>query len=185
MAEKRVLTEEQGRGLQIADLVLVAVLLAAGAVLKLFVGMFFTGGVKPNFIIASYCMALLLIRPKNAGQGVVWGLIIGLIAGAICQIPILNGTPMLNFVSEALGGIVIGAIAGGLAESKLPVLPLIATFVATVVSGSTFSLLAIVVKSMDFMAGVIQYAPIVLGTATINAIIVQILILPLKAALKK
>lgn len=47
------------------DLILIAVLLAAGAVLKLTVSSFFSfAGMKPNFIIAMYCLAIILVRPK-------------------------------------------------------------------------------------------------------------------------
>ena len=99
MAEKRVLTKEETKGFSVQDLIIVAVLLAAGTVLKLFVGSvinFF--GMKPNFIIASYCLAILLVRPKLPGCA-----IIGILAGAICQF--LPGTPWLNFISELLGAV--------------------------------------------------------------------------------
>ena len=79
-------------GLTTQDLILIAVLLAAGAVLKLTVGSLLSSmGMKPNFIIAMYCLAIILTRPK-LGQA----LIIGLLAGLICQIPLLNATPLLN-----------------------------------------------------------------------------------------
>ncbi len=186
-AEKREIQETEQKGLQIGDLVLVAVLLAAGAVLKLIVGLLFTGGVKPNFIIASYCLALLLIKPRSFGRGALYGLIIGLIAGAICQIPILNGTPLLNFVSEGVAGVVMGLIAAIPAKegNRMIVRSFIATLVVTFISGAIFSLLAIVVRNMDFMAGLIQNGPIVIGTAIFNAVIVAILIVPLRLALKK
>ena len=59
LGEKRVLETSEKKGLQIRDLILVAVLLAAGAVLKFFVGSLINiGGMKPNFIIAMYCMAM-------------------------------------------------------------------------------------------------------------------------------
>ncbi|MFR5093332.1 MAG: hypothetical protein ACLTDR_16310 [Adlercreutzia equolifaciens] len=41
-------------------------LLAAGAVLKLTVGSLLASfGMKPNFIIAAYCLAIILIRPND------------------------------------------------------------------------------------------------------------------------
>ena len=93
--EKRVLKKTKKKGISLQDLLLTAVLLAAGAVLKFFVGTFINFfGMKPNFIIAMYCMAIVLIRPK-----VYYSLIIGIIAGAICQF--FPGTPYLNFASEA------------------------------------------------------------------------------------
>ena len=99
MSEKRVLKNEETKGFSVQDLIIVAVLLAAGAVLKMFVGSvvnFF--GMKPNFTIASYCLAILLVRPKLPGCA-----IIGLLAGAICQF--LPGTPWLNLISELLGAV--------------------------------------------------------------------------------
>ena len=51
--EKRVLNTQEKSGLSLQDLLLTAVLLAAGAVLKFFVGTFINFfGMKPNFIIA-------------------------------------------------------------------------------------------------------------------------------------
>ena len=61
-------------GLSTQDLILIAVLLAAGAVLKLTVGSLLSSmGMKPNFIIAMYCLAIILTRPK-LGTGPVIGL---------------------------------------------------------------------------------------------------------------
>ena len=64
-AEKRVVKSESGSAAEIRSLILTAVLLAAGAVLKFFAGSVINiGGMKPNFIIAMYCLAILLIRPS-------------------------------------------------------------------------------------------------------------------------
>lgn len=88
-AQKRAVSKKNESGLSVRDLILIAVLLAAGAVLKLTVSSFFSfAGMKPNFIIAMYCLAIILVRPKF-GQS----LVIGLLAGLICQIPMLNATP--------------------------------------------------------------------------------------------
>ena len=96
---KRTVAASEKKGLAIQDLILVAVLLAAGAVLKLTVGSLLASfGMKPNFIIAAYCLAIILIRPTIAQS-----LVIGLIAGLVCQIPMLNATPLLNIPSELLG----------------------------------------------------------------------------------
>ena len=186
-AQKRELnTTEAKSGLQIADLVLVAVLIAAGAVLKLVVGMLFQGGVKPNFMIAAYCLALLLIKPKSIGQGMAYGAVIGLITGAVCQIPLLCGTPFVNFFSEFLGGVAMGIFAAmPHKEGKADLRATIGTFIATFVSGASFSIIATIVRSMDAMAGLVQFGPIVIVTAILNAIIVGILIIPLRKALNK
>jgi hypothetical protein len=86
----------------------VAVLLAAGAVLKLTVGAvvnFF--GMKPNFIIAMYCLAIMLIRPLA---------LYGACSGGYnrhpcrCHMPVPPGTPWLNLISEPLGAIVMALL---------------------------------------------------------------------------
>ncbi|MDD7431378.1 MAG: hypothetical protein PUK38_05880, partial [Coriobacteriaceae bacterium] len=79
MAELRnTSVQEQKSGLSVRDLILVAVLLAAGAVLKLTVSSFLTfAGMKPNFMIAMYALAIILVRPKVFQAGII-GLITGL-----------------------------------------------------------------------------------------------------------
>lgn len=178
---------EAKKGLSTQDLILIAVLLAAGAVLKLTVGSLLASfGMKPNFIIAMYCLAIILTRPK-VGQAV----IIGLIAGLICQLPMLNATPGLNLISEVLGALVCGLLIkvpmriGG----KLDINPLVNTFLSTFVSGASFALMAIYInvisQGTDPAPALIAYATIVLGTATFNAVLNQILVPPLRKVLKK
>ena len=181
---------EEKKGLATQDLILIAVLLAAGAVLKLTVGSFLASfGMKPNFIIAMYCLAIILTKPK-----VYQSAIIGLIAGLICQLPMLNATPLLNIVSELLGAFVCGLLikvpmkVGG----KADVNPLVNTFISTVVSGGSFALMAIYINVVSqgapaetVTAALVSYALIVLGTATFNAILDQILVPPLRKVLKR
>ena len=179
MAEKRTVTAQEKKGFSIQDLILVAVLLAAGAVLKLFVGSvvnFF--GMKPNFIIASYCLAILLVRPKLVECAV-----IGLLAGAICQF--LPGTPYLNFISELLGAVAMFFMMKvPFKFGKVDLNPLLSTFVSTVISGGSFVVCLFVFMHMD-TSGLVAYVPIVLGTAAIGSVLVQALYLPLQKVLKK
>lgn len=179
VAVKRTVDESKTTGLSVSDLVLVAVLLAAGVVLKLTVGSvinFF--GMKPNFIIAAYCLAILLIRPK-----VTQALVIGLIAGAVCQF--LPGTPYLNLASEAIGAVVMAAlVALPLGLGRFDAKPLAATFLATLASGSAF-IACLFLFAGAVASSLVAYIPIVLLTAVVNAILVQLLYVPLKAALKK
>lgn len=186
VAIKREMKVEEKKGMRSADLVLAAVLIAAGAVLKLVIGMVFQGGVKPNFMIAAYCLALLLIRPKTYAQGAAYGAVIGLITGAVSQIPLLCGTPFVNFVSEMVGGAVIGVLAAIPHKTeKLDLVPTVGTFIATFISGSMFSAIVVVIKSMDTMAGLVQFGPIVVITALCNAVLVGLLIIPLRKALRR
>lgn len=189
--EKRVVTAtEESKGLSTQDLILIAVLLAAGAVLKLTVGSVFQSfGMKPNFIIAMYCLAIILTKPK-LGQSI----IIGLIAGLICQLPMLNATPGLNIVSETLGALMCGLLVrvpmklGNTADIN----PLVNTFLSTVVSGGSFALMAIFINVINnpnsettVAAALVSYALIVLGTATFNAILNQILVPIMRKVLKR
>ena len=179
MAEKRVLKEEAVNGFSIQDLIIVAVLLAAGTVLKLFVGSvinFF--GMKPNFIIAAYCLAILLVRPNLVGCAV-----IGILAGAICQF--LPGTPWLNFISELLGAVAMFfMIQIPFRVKKLDLNPLLSTFVSTVISGGSFVVCLLVFMGAD-TSSMVAYIPIVLGTAAIGSVLVQLLYLPLKKVLRR
>ena len=179
MAEKRTVVTEEKKGFSIQDLIVVAVLLAAGAVLKLVVGSvvnFF--GMKPNFVIASYCLAILLTRPKLYQSA-----IIGLLAGAICQF--LPGTPWLNLISELVGAVAMGLlIRVPMKIGKFDANPMVSTFLSTVLSGGTYTicLFAFVKATTE---GLVAYIPIVLCTALNNMVLVQILYFPLKKVLGK
>lgn len=182
-AQKRDIKVQEKKGLTTQDLILVAVLLAAGAVLKLTVSSFFSfAGMKPNFIIAMYCLAIILVRP-NVGQAVV----IGLLAGLMCQIPMLNATPWVNVASETLGGLVCGLlIMVPMKIGKFDINPLVSTFLATVVSGYTFALIVgVCLNGLPLGATLVTYAVMVFGTAAVNCVLVQILVIPLQRVLKK
>lgn len=179
--EKRELKQtKKVAGLTLQDLLLTAVLLAAGAVLKFFVGTVVNfAGMKPNFIIAMYCLAIVLIKPK------VWySVIIGILAGAICQF--FPGTPYLNFASEIAGALAMGLLI--LIPSKKPAVEItlaaVSTFISTVISGGLYTVLLFVfIKSAP--EAIMGYVPIVLSTAALNTVIVGVLYYPLKKALKK
>ncbi|WP_241155956.1 tryptophan transporter [Adlercreutzia sp. ZJ154] len=181
-AQKREVKETRDKGLSVRDLILIAVLLAAGAVLKLTVSSFLSfGGMKPNFMIAMYCLAIILVRP-NVGQAA----IIGLLTGLISQIPMLNATPWVNIASETLGATICGLlILIPIKAGKLDLNPLVTTFLSTVVSGYTFAIIVGLMNGLNIGAILITYAVMVFGTACINCVIVEILALPLSRVLKR
>lgn len=180
---KRAVAAQDKKGLGIQDLILVAVLLAAGAVLKLTVGSLLASfGMKPNFIIAAYCLAIIIIRP-NVAQS----LVIGLIAGLVCQIPMLNATPLVNIPSEMLGALACGLlvhvpmkIAG-----KVDINPFVNTFLSTVVSGYTFAVIVGLMNGLALPVVFVTYAVMVFGTALFNSVLVQILTPLLRKVLKR
>lgn len=181
-AAKREVKAKEQDGLSVRDLILIAVLLAAGAVLKLTVSSFLSfGGMKPNFMIAMYCLAIILVRPK-VGQAAV----IGLLTGLISQIPMLNATPWVNIASETLGATVCGLlILIPMKAGKLDLNPLVTTFLSTVVSGYTFAIIVGLMNGLNLGAILITYAVMVFGTAAVNCILVEILALPLARVLKR
>ena len=127
--EKRTIVQQEKKGLQIRDILLIGILLASGAVLKFFVGSVINFGMKPNFIIAMYCLTILLIKPRLLEAA-----IIGLLAGAICQF--FPGQPYLNFVSELTGAIAMCLLIKIPFEKiKIPLKPIICPFLSTLVSG--------------------------------------------------
>ena len=175
--------QDNGKGLTTQDLILIAVLLAAGAVLKLTVASFLSfAGMKPNFVIAMYCLAIILTRPKLPQS-----IAIGLIAGIMCQIPMLNATPLVNIASETLGALACGLlihvplrIAG-----KADFNPLVTTFLSTAVSGYTFAIIVGLMNGLALPVIFVTYAVMVFGTGAFNAVLVQILTPLLRKVLKR
>ncbi len=176
---KREVKVEQKKGMGIQDIILVAVLLAAGAVLKLTIGTFVNiAGMKPNFIIAMYCLAIYLIKPRLYES-----IIIGLIAGAVCQI--LPGTPYLNFASEFVGATAMGILIYiPMNIKKFSLTASIGTFISTTLSGATFVVCLFLFLHAD-PASLAAFIPIVLFTALFNTLIVQALAFPLERIYKK
>ena len=106
----------------------------------------------------------------------------------------LNATPGLNIVSELLGALTCGLLVkvpmsiGGKADIN----PFVNTFISTVVSGGSFALMAIFINVINnpnsettVMAALVAYAAIVLGTATVNSILNQILTPLMRKVLKR
>ena len=183
-SKRTVVTEPQEKsGLKTQDLILIAVLLAAGAVLKLTVASFLSfAGMKPNFVIAMYCLAIIIARPKLPQA-----IIIGLIAGVMCQIPMLNATPLVNIPSEVLGALACGLLINIPLKigEKLDINPFVTTFLSTVVSGYTFAIIVGLMNGLALPVIFVTYAIMVFGTATFNAILVQILTPLLRKVLKR
>lgn len=188
-AKRTIATDQKKDGLSVRDLILVAVLIAAGAVLKLTVSSFLSfAGMKPNFMIAMYCLAIILTRPK-----IYQSVVIGLLVGMVSQIPMLNATPLVNIASEMVGALVCGILVTVLAKAARDsktcqnvVFPIIITFISTVFSGYTFAMIVgVAVAHLDPLAVFGVYAVMVLGTATMNAVLAAILTPVLRAVLKR
>jgi hypothetical protein len=168
------------------DIAIVGILLAIGAILRYFLAMLHTP-LTPNMIIAFYCLAIILIAPKiheAIGIGFVAGILSMLISGSIF--------PPANLISEPLGALVCFGVYA-LIKNKSKLAPSATTFLATLVSGFSFAIIAIIAVAPvllkkyngDLMSFVVVFVPIVVITAIFNAIIVQILYIPANRVLSR
>ena len=161
--------------LDVTSLVLVAVLIAAGFILNLTVGKAISAiGIGPEFIISSFCLAILLLKP-NAVQS----LVIGLIAATVIQLT--TTVPGADFVAEGAASLVMFAFTRSTLADK-PVMPAIGSFVTTLISGLIFAAIAIPAKGATIELFYVML-PVIVGTAFFNAIVVQVLAAPLKKVL--
>lgn len=180
-AQARTVTaSDQSRGiLDIASLVLLAVLLAAGFILNMTVGNALAmTGIKPQFIIAAYALAIILTRASLPQAA-----LFGIISAAVVQLT--TSIPGLNFVTELAGALVMAVLIR--AELKIggrDITPLVAAFLTTLVSGALFAVLGTVLMGAELATAMVK-VPIVLGTAAFNAVVVQALFFPLRSVLKK
>ena len=161
------------------DIAIVGILLAIGAILRYFLAMLHTP-LTPNMIIAFYCLAIILIKPK-----VYEALGIGLVAGVISMLISSSMFPPANLISEPVGALVCFGLYAAM-KSRTKLAPTVTTFLATLASGFTFAAIAIIFVGAtiltkyngNLMEFVVVFVPIVVITAVFNAIIVQILYIP-------
>ncbi|ABS55822.1 conserved hypothetical protein [Methanoregula boonei 6A8] len=161
------------------DIAIVGILLAIGAILRYFLAMLHTP-LTPNMIIAFYCLAIILVRPR-----VYEALGIGIVAGLLSMLISSSIFPPANLISEPLGALSCFGLYA-LLSSRTKFAPTVTTFLATLVSGFSFAAVAIICVAATILstfngslgAFVVVFVPIVVITAVFNAIIVQILYLP-------
>lgn len=166
--------------LDVSSLVLLAVLLAAGTILNMTVGnALATVGIKPQFIISAYALAILLTDAR-ASQAALYGLL----SAAVIQLS--TSIPGLNFVTELAGALAMYGVVRLMTRDghRAAAAPLVAAFVATLVSGALFAMLGSVVMGAAVATALVK-VPIVLGTAVFNAVVVQALVLPLSKVLHR
>ncbi|MDO4960447.1 MAG: hypothetical protein Q4E57_01125 [Eubacteriales bacterium] len=169
--EKREVTVEEKKGLKnTKNLILVGVMMAVGIVLRMFAGVIAVGNMHPNFLIATYCLSIFIVRPSLAEAA-----IIGIISGAIGQIG--TSMPWLGLGSETLGAIAMCLLVN--IPMPKAVKPIICTFLATCVSGFAFvGLAALTYANPMPMAQFISMSTVTLVTAVLNMIIVTVLSIP-------
>ncbi|QUC02778.1 hypothetical protein [Atopobium sp. oral taxon 416] len=177
---RTVTTEDHGK-LNIRSLVLLAILLAAGFILNFTLGRAIssvTGGmISPEFIISAFCLTIFVVRPK-----VPQALIIGLISAAVIQLT--TTSPGVDFIAESIAAMLMAIIVrAGMRTSARKAIPLVGSFVTTVVSGVIFMIIriAMVGAAQQLAAAML---PVVFATGAFNAILVAALYVPICKALK-
>ena len=163
--------------LDVKSLVLLAILLAAGFILNMTLGNALAiVGIKPQFIIAAYALAIILTRASFI-QGAVFAVI------AACVAQLTTSIPGLNFVTEMAGALaMVALVKSNIGGEKIN--PLIATFVTTLLSGALFAVIGTLIMGGALGTALVK-VPLVLGTAVFNAVVVQALSIPLTKVLNK
>lgn len=174
------MTKENQKHMSTRDIILAGILLAAGAVIRMF---FPKLPVTPNFIIAMYCLTILLVRPR-----LFEAFAIGIVAAILSQLTSGSPIPFLNFVSEPVGCLVAYAITRPkyrLAIGSYSFKPSLVTLLATIASGCTFVIiLSLILMSKGKAAKYVMILTVVLPTAVANTVITQLCYEPLKRVLR-
>ena len=167
------------------QLALVAVLIAIGAVLRMFTPPI--AGITPNFVIAMYCLSILLVRPNAGGA-----LGIGLVGGAVAMIFSKSPIPYLNLIAEPAGALACALIVRylpALALGSYSFKPTLATIIGTLVSGTLYITLNFkfalnLPPEKLIIAWQTAFVMVVLPVTAINAVLAQILYAPAKKFLR-
>lgn len=167
------------------DIAIVGILLAVGAIVR-YLSLVIPGPIVSNLVIAFYCLAIILVMPTFTE---VIG--IGIVAGIVCALLSHSIFPPANLISEPVGAVACLVTYKSL-RNKFSLSPAPSTLVGTLVSGSTFVIVAmaliaptILSKFATMGAFVAAIIPIVVGTAIVNSFIVQILYLPASRVLAR
>lgn len=163
----------------------VAVLIAIGAVLRAFSPPI--AGITPNFVIAMYCLSILLVRPNIGGA-----LGIGLVGGAVAMMFSKSPIPYLNLITEPCGALACAIIVRYLPDMSLgsySFKPTLATTIGTLASGMLYITLnfkfALNLPPEKFIiAWKTAFIMVVIPVTVINAVLAQILYAPAKKFLR-
>lgn len=172
--------------MKVKDIALVGILLAIGTILRYPLAMLDIP-LTPNMIIAFYCLAIILVRP-NVYESVA----IGVVAGVLSMLVSGSVFPPANLISEPVGAYVCFSFYEVL-KNRENLAPMVTTFIATIASGFAFAGIATIFAGATILARyhgnfgefVIAYIPIVVITAVLNAIIVEIIYIPASRLMAK
>lgn len=169
-----------GDGIKIKNLVLLAVLLAAGFILNFTVGKAISavsgGAISPEFIISAFCLAILIVRP-----GIGQALIMGLISAAVIQIT--TSTPGVDFIAEGVAAMAMAAIVRmGMRGATGTLIPVVGTFATTFLSGFIFMVIKMALMGFASQLAAVML-PVIALSSVFNAILVGALYQPVRNSL--
>ena len=171
--EMKMVEFTQEKGSNYRWITVTTLLLAIGVILRVVTPG--VAGITPNWMIAMYCLAILLTRPSLSR-----GAAIGLVAGALI-IPFSKSMfPYAILISEPIGAAVCTLITHAALSLKvggLSLKPAVAAFLSTLASGLTFVVVTILVLSLP-AATLYVMLPVVLTVSVVNTILVQLLYFP-------
>lgn len=171
IADIRNVQFQKKQGGQFRWITISTVLLALGAILHIVAPS--VGGITPNFLIATYCTAILLVKPKFTQA-----IGIGLVAGLIEMMTSKSGFPYGNLASEFVGATIVYMFSlyiGRLAFGKRSILAIVVGFIATLFSGITFVVILMAVLHLPTQVALYVIMPVVLTVAAVNAALTGLL----------
>lgn len=151
-----------------------ALLLAIGVILRLVSPSI--AGITPNWLIAMYCLAILIVRP-----GLKQSACIGLVAGVVCMATSKAIFPYANLISEPVGAVACALVAGLTGRLKifgLTLQPAVSTFIGTLASGFVFITLTKLVMNIPMQVYLYGMLPVVLTVGAVNCVVAQVLYFP-------
>jgi hypothetical protein len=172
--ENQELIQVQKTGGQTRGLAVTALLLAIGVILRLVSPSI--AGITPNWLIAMYCLAILIVRP-----GVRQAIGIGIVAGVVCTVTSKALFPYANLISEPVGAlacVMVASLTQRLKIFGLTLQPAVSTFIGTVASGFVFVTASKIAMSIPMQVYLYGMLPVVFTVGAINCVVAQVLYFP-------
>lgn len=172
--ENQELIQVKKTGGQTRGLAVTALLLAIGVILRLVSPSI--AGITPNWLIAMYCLAILIVRPSvRQAVGV------GIVAGVVCMVTSKAIFPYANLVSEPVGALACVLVAGLTQRLKvfgLTLQPAVSTFIGTLASGLVFVTVTKMAMNIPLQVYLYGMMPVVFTVGAINCVVAQVLYFP-------
>lgn len=156
------------------DVAVTALFLAIGVILRLASPS--VAGITPNWMIAMYCLAILVVRP-----GIKQAAGIGLVVGVVCTATSKGALPYANLISEPVGAVVCALVAAyteRLQVFGVPLRPAASALIGTLASGFVFVTITKLVMSIPTPVYLYGMLPVVGTVAVVNLVVAQVVYFP-------